>query len=228
MPRNCVALAHAFAMRPFSACVSIRRCPSIRLIGSTTTLVLAMAALLLLGLYHGKLAPLARLVDARGDRMRRDTRRRAHRQAEPDGVRGTLDGEPAHVGQAAVERGHRVPEPALGATDARVARADGPAGARVPLEDRAGGERRRALAAHVIQAPALAGALIVERLDVLAGVEVRAPLALIVDPGAVREHRAAISVEIWHAAEREEVHDGRSDHVADRRATRDVHHRLVL
>ena len=46
MPRNWVEVAHALVIRPFSACASIRRWPSIRVIGSTTTLVLAMGLLL--------------------------------------------------------------------------------------------------------------------------------------------------------------------------------------
>ena len=43
-PRNCVHVAHASATIPFSACASMRRCPSMRVIGSTTSLVLAMSA----------------------------------------------------------------------------------------------------------------------------------------------------------------------------------------
>jgi hypothetical protein len=43
IPRNCVDVAHALEMRPFSASVSMRRCPSMRVIGSTTTLVAAVA-----------------------------------------------------------------------------------------------------------------------------------------------------------------------------------------
>ena len=35
-------VAHALLMRPFSACASMRRCPSIRVIGSTTIMVAAM------------------------------------------------------------------------------------------------------------------------------------------------------------------------------------------
>src|SRR3990167_3950650 len=46
IPRNWVALAQASAIRPFSSCTSIRRWPSIRVVGSTTTLVLAMVRLL--------------------------------------------------------------------------------------------------------------------------------------------------------------------------------------
>src|SRR5512140_2585764 len=46
MPRNCVDDAHAFAIMPLSESASMRRCPSMRVIGSTTTLVLAIALLL--------------------------------------------------------------------------------------------------------------------------------------------------------------------------------------
>ena len=46
IPRNWVEVAQALAIRPFSAWASIRRCPSIRVMGSTTTRVLAMGLLL--------------------------------------------------------------------------------------------------------------------------------------------------------------------------------------
>ncbi len=42
MPRNWVEDAQESVIFPFSACTSIRRCPSIRVMGSTTTLVAAM------------------------------------------------------------------------------------------------------------------------------------------------------------------------------------------
>ena len=57
MPRNCVEVAHALVMLPFSACASIRRWPSMRVIGSTTTLVVS----------HGE------SVRGRGGRRRRMT-----------------------------------------------------------------------------------------------------------------------------------------------------------
>src|SRR5689334_25340584 len=86
MPRNCVELAHALVIFPFSAWASMRRWPSIRVIGSTTTLVIATAASLWLLAHHGQLAPLPDLVDTGRDGVRRDARRRAHRERRADRV----------------------------------------------------------------------------------------------------------------------------------------------
>src|SRR5688572_16959323 len=108
-----------------------------------------------------------------------------------------------------------------------MAGADGPARARVPEEDRAWRKCRRPLAPHLVEAPALPRRFVIEDLDVLAGIEVRAARALIVDPLAVREEWTTFAVHCRQPPERQEVHDRRRDHVADRRAPRDVHDRLA-
>src|ERR1039458_6843249 len=228
IPRNCVDVAHALEIFPFSDCASMRRWPSMRVIGSTTTLVLAIVRLLLgrrLGYLVGAAAA-TNLREHRGRAVRGDPGRRPYRERQADRVGAPLDRESADVRQAAVEWRHRVPEVRLGAAKAWMSGADRPARPIVPHEDRAGRERRRPLAAHFVQTPPLPRALVVERLHELSGVEVRAPRALVVDALAVCEQRPSLAVDGGKPAEREVVHDGRGDDVADRRASRNVQDRL--
>src|SRR6266508_4553444 len=179
IPRNCVDVAHALVIRPFSAWASMRRWPSILVNGSTTILVVAMT----LVLYHGKgTSAFADLMNPRRNRVRRYAGGGAHRQRRADRIGVALHPEPRDVGEPAVERRHCVPEIPLGAAETRVAGADRPARAAVPHEDRTGRKRRRPFAADVVEAPALARRLVVERFDELAGVEVGAPRALVVNP----------------------------------------------
>ncbi len=133
--------------------------------------------------------PVPDLVDAGGDRVGRDTGRGAQRQRGADQIDPPLDAEAGHVGEPVVERRHVVPEADLRAAQARVARADGPVGAAVPLENRAWGKSARALAADLVETPATPGRVVVEILDVLAGIEVSPPGALVVNPAAVSESR---------------------------------------
>src|SRR5919108_2073400 len=153
-----------------------------RVIGSTTTLVIATAASLSLAplAHHRELAALADLMDTRRDRVGGDSGGRAHRERRADGVGVALHAEASHIGQPAVERRHGVPEVALGAAEAGVAGTNRPAGARVPEKDRAGRIGRRPLAAHVIETPTLAGGFVVEPLHELPGVEIGALGALVV------------------------------------------------
>src|ERR1035437_1181285 len=229
IPRNCVEVAHALEILPFSDCASMRRWPSMRVIGSTTTLVLAIVRLLR-GRRFGYLVGAAAAMDLRvhrGRAMRGDSGGGPDRERGADEVRALLDREPADVRQAAVERSHRVPEVRLGAAEARMPGADRPARAAVPLEDRAGREGRRSLATHFVQAPALSRPFIIERLDELARVEVRATRALVVDALAVGEQRAPLAIDRGKASEREVMHDRRGHDVTDRRTARDRDDRLV-
>ncbi|MPM57551.1 hypothetical protein SDC9_104373 [bioreactor metagenome] len=106
---------------------------------------------------------------------------------------------------------------------------DRPAGVQVPLEDRARAEGARALAAHLVEAPPGAGAGVVEGPDVLAGVEVRPTRAGVMDPLVVREERASFGIGPGQRpVVAEDVRDSGGDHLADRRASRHVDHRLVL
>src|SRR5512143_975813 len=107
MPRNWVDDAHALAIIPFSDWASIRRWPSMRVIGSTTTLVLAIAVLLVgarLGhLVSGRASP--DLVQDGHPGVRRHAGGGADRERGADGVDAPLHAEAAHVGEPIVERG---------------------------------------------------------------------------------------------------------------------------
>src|SRR5450756_1302374 len=155
MPRNCVDDAHALAIFPFSDCASMRKWPSMRVIGSTTTLVLAIVILRFgSGFRHlvGRLAALDLRVHS-GGCVRRDAGGRANGERGADSVDALLHRETAHVRESPVEGRHRVPKVRLGAADAGMAGADGPARARVPEEDRTRRVRLRAFAPYRVQAP---------------------------------------------------------------------------
>src|SRR5664279_3082921 len=115
MPRNCVEEAHALVIFPFSDCASMRRWPSMRVIGSTTTLVLAIVVLRFVPCIHLMAGLTAADLREHGpDRMGGDPRGGADREGRSDGVHALLDRIAADVGEAPVERGHRVPEVRFG------------------------------------------------------------------------------------------------------------------
>ena len=89
-----------------------------------------------------------------------------------------------------IEGRHRVPEVGLGAADARMSAADRPVRPAVPADHRTVLEGHRALAAHLVEAVAGAVRFVAPDLDVLAGVVVGAPLAVVVDRLAVGEKGA--------------------------------------
>src|SRR4051794_22411954 len=84
-----------------------------------------------------------------------------------------LDPELLDVGQAVIERAV-VPEAVFGAADAAMAGLDREGHAAVPSCGRAGIVGRRTLAAHLVEAIAFLGLLVVPLLDELAGVEMGA------------------------------------------------------
>src|SRR5689334_16440652 len=130
MPRNCVDVAQALVIRPFSAWASMRRWPSILVNGSTTILVVAMAISFLLhglGRYDRELAAFADLMDAGRDGMCRHSGCGPDGQRCADGVGIALHAEPRDIREPAVERRHRVPEMALGAAKAGMPGTDRPA-----------------------------------------------------------------------------------------------------
>ena len=90
------------------------------------------------------------------------------------------------AGQPVVE-GTLVPETLFGTADAAVARLDGEARPLVPADGRACIVGRRAFAAHLVEAVALARVVVVPMLDELAGIEMRASIAFVVNALAV-EH----------------------------------------
>src|SRR5690349_24499409 len=103
---------------------------------------------------------------------------RGDRAADLVGVR--LDPELLDVGQAVIERAV-VPEAVFGAADAAMAGLDREGHAAVPPCGRAGVVGRRTLTAHLIEAIALLGLLVVPLLDELTGVEMGPAVAFSVD-----------------------------------------------
>src|SRR5512141_410936 len=130
-----------------------------RVIGSTTTFVLAIVILRVdCGLWHLLCrSATPDLREHRRRRMRRYACCRTDCERGTDRVRPLLDREAADIRQPSVERRHRVPEMRFGASDARATSANRPARARVPLEDRARRESLRSLASHLIETESLAG-----------------------------------------------------------------------
>ena len=123
--------------------------------------------------------------------MQRRSRRDQTGETKTDRVDPCADIEAGDIREPLVERRHRVPEIRLGAANARVAASDRPVGAFVPAHDRTVLRRRRPFASHFVEAVALAMRLIAPGFYILAGVEMRAPLAIVVDGLAIGEHRAA-------------------------------------
>src|SRR6516162_5503454 len=117
------------------------------------------------------------LADAMGNHGRSRQRGETHAHR----IDPRADTEACHIGQPLVERRHGVPEIRLGATDAGMAAADRPISALVPPHHWAVLRRRRSFAAHLVEAMALAVCLVAPGLDILAGIEMRAPLAIVVN-----------------------------------------------
>ncbi|MPM14565.1 hypothetical protein SDC9_60929 [bioreactor metagenome] len=153
--------------------------------------------------------------------------------AADDGGRGAadlvgvgLDAELLDVGQPVIERA-LIPEPVFRAADAAVPRLDREGHAVVPAHRRAGVVGGRPLAAHLVEAIALARIFVVPVLDELAGVEMRPAIALVVDALAVEHRRAALTVEFRQPVEGQHVGDDAGHHLGDRRAARHLDDRLV-
>src|SRR4051812_35819036 len=126
------------------------------------------------------------------------------RAADLVGVR--LDPELLDVGQAVIERAI-VPEAVFGAADAAVAGLDREGYAAVPPRGRAGVVGGRTLAAHLVEAIALLGLLVVPLLDELAGVEMGAAVALVMDALAVEHLRPALAVQLGDLVEGQDIAD---------------------
>src|SRR5438034_7005872 len=117
-----------------------------------------------------------------------------------DPVRVLLDAELLDVGQAVVEA-TLVPEVLLRAADAAVPRLDRERRTLVPAHGGAGVISRRTLAAHLVEAIALARVLVVEGLDELSRVEVRPAIAFVVDALAVECLGPPLTVEVGQLVE---------------------------
>ena len=223
-PRNRVQVFQASVTLPFSTTQVTRRCPSMRVIGSITTLVFAIthplrrsaascpdaagssgaavatgagcasALAAPSGLSIGPPPP-KRCVTAVPTRCApiatavAPTRMPVNVESETPPMPGA-----SMFGVGRVERRHVVPELRLAAADARPG-LDAPALVAVPARHGAGRVGDGPLAAHLEPAPLVGAVLVAERLDVLAVLEVRAPLAVVVDELAVQERRPADGVE---------------------------------
>src|SRR5439155_24679600 len=137
-----------------------------------------------------------------------------------------LDAELLDVGETVVER-TLVPESVFRAADAAMARLDREGNAAIPAHGRAGVVGGRAFAAHLVETIALARRLVVPLLDELAGVEMRPPVALVVDALRVKHLWPALTVELGQFAESGDEGDGASHHFGDRGASRHLDNRLV-
>src|SRR5208283_1488942 len=98
---------------------------------------------------------------------------------QSDSVKVPPDSEAGNIRETLVEGRHSVPEVRLGTTDTRMAAADGPVGALVPPDHRTVLRGRRPFTSHLVQACAVPMGFIAPSLDVLAGIEVRAALAVV-------------------------------------------------
>ena len=95
----------------------------------------------------------------------------------------------------------------------------------VPAHGRAVVGRLRALAAHLVEAPALAVAFVAPVLHVAAGVVMGPALALVVNELSVGEERPVVLVQRRQFAERQVVHQHRGRVRGIVRAAAQVHHR---
>ena len=117
----------------------------------------------------------------------------------------------------------------LGAADAGMAATDRPDASPTspkPMR-RAVGVGFRPLAAELVEAVALAVALVAELHGEAAGIEVRAAFAVLVNQARVGEHRPAELIHRRQLAEGEEVHHGGQEVVRIGRATGNGDHRLA-
>src|SRR5512139_1649386 len=212
-PRNRVPELQASFTFPFSTSTSMRRCPSMRGIGSITTrfamgspsrlrrparwpyLFILPAALPLRRLQHG---------------VPNDGRARDGRQPDADLIRRHVAVREGDVGELRVERREVVRPPVLGAPDARGADLYAPGLLGVQARFRALRPRLEALAPHLVETVPEGLLLRAEPLHEAAAVEVGAPRAVVVDLPAVEHLRAALVVELRHRPHREDV-----DHRAD-------------
>src|SRR5512136_982206 len=113
-----------------------------------------------------------------------------------------------------------VPESFFRTTDAAMAGLDRERNAAVPAHRRAGVVGRRSLAAHLVEAIALARRLVVPFLDELARVEMRAAVAFVVDALRIKHLRPTLTIKLGQLPEGRDVsHDAGHD-FRDRRAAR--------
>ena len=106
------------------------------------------------------------------------------------------------IGETAVETA-LVPEVIFRTADAAMAGLNREGNAAIPPHRRTGVVGRRPLAAHFIQATALAGVLVVPLFDEFASVEMRAAIAFVVDALRIEHFWPALPVEFRQPTEGE-------------------------
>src|SRR5208282_4987147 len=192
IPRNMVDDDQASVTLPPSTSASIRRCPSMRVTGSTTMWVIArVLRTVVRNSVLGSRAMPHDLADTMGDRRRAHNRRQT--QADPIEVGAHL--ESGDIGQVPIERSHGVPEVRLRTADTRMTAADGPVGALIPSNFRTVLRRRRPFASHLVQAGAVSMGFIAPSLDILSGVKACPPFAVVVDEFPVGEKRTSVPIQ---------------------------------
>src|ERR1700751_1891397 len=115
-----------------------------------------------------------------------------------------------HIRETFIKRGFRLPEVVTAAADAAMSGFHRPARAVVKANGRAVKCCLRAFASLLVEAPAAAVSLVSPLLHVSAGIEVSAPLALIVNDSSISEEWPLVLVDRRQLAECEVVDENRS------------------
>src|SRR3972149_1809959 len=224
-PRNRVPELQASFTLPFSTSTSMRRCPSMRGIGSITTRF-AMGSPSRTFLFTVRWLFLLRLVAFPFHRLQHgvpgDGGAGGDRQADADLVRRQVPVRQGDVGELRVERGEVVRPVVLGAPQARRADLDAPRLLRVPARLRALRPRLGALAPQLVQAVPLRLLLRAELLHAAAAVEVGAARAVVVDLPSVEHLRASLAVEVGGLPHRGDVDHRADEPLRVHRAAREV------
>src|SRR5579875_521861 len=204
MPRNMVPELHASDTFPPSTCASMRKCPSMRVTGSTTTRAIETSYIVVLfrlfrqgvfgALFRTHEAPLG---------MRRGKRSNSTYHAPSDLFRANIYSETRHLWQWFVERRHSVPEAVRRAGDTAVPRLYRPTRSAIPANGGAVVRGVRPLAAHLVKTPSFTAALVSPFLHEFSSVVVGTAFALVVDDLPIGEKRSIVPVEWSHFVERQ-------------------------
>src|SRR5574343_689540 len=111
-----------------------------------------------------------------------------------------------------------VPEAIFGTADTAVTGLHRPADAAVPAHGRTGVVGGRTLAAHLVQAVPLARPLVIPGFGKLAGIEITAAIAFVVNALAIEHLRAALAIQLRNTVEGQHVGDDTGHHFGNRRA----------
>src|SRR5271166_3987346 len=134
------------------------------------------------------------VTNSAGDPMDHGCASHSGGESQPDLAGGHVCAEARNLRQPLVERRTSVPEAVRGASQAAVTGLHRPARTIIPTYRGAIKGRLRALAAHLVQAPALAMAIVTPLLNVTTRIVVGASLALVMDDAPVREQRPVVLI----------------------------------